>query len=234
MLSGLVRRFEEERIDMPQEVKSDELSLVNYYPSESRPPSYAPMAPTMTDGMASVSLGILNQAMTNTTGATTASKLEKAAYGSYAEAFRDDLRLRQVKKHVNDQIIPKLSIELSHLRRKKIIVGTIMLVAAIIALVTSAGTLTNDLSISMKTGDVNITIPAWFKGFSAVFGFANLGSTMIMMLCARTERMLTGQIDMIQKELMKKKSYNEAVRMSMAELSGMSLEGIIPNTGQLT
>nr|UWW10738.1 NS3 protein [Tibet orbivirus]WFJ08459.1 NS3 [Tibet orbivirus] len=231
MLAGLVKRFEEEKISIPEEMKGDEMSLVNYVPSDSRPPSYVPTAPMAVDGMAGVSLGILNQAMTNTTGATTASKMEKTAYGSYAEAFRDDIRLRQIKKHVNEQIIPRLRCELNQAKRKRMIVGTIMCVAAVVALITSVGTLAGDLNVSMKTPELNITLPVWFKSFSAIFGFANLGSTMIMMLCAKTERMLTAQIDMIKKELMKKQAYNDAVRMSTAELSGMTLEGIeIPIT----
>ncbi|AFH41528.1 NS3 [Pata virus] len=237
MLSRLIAKYEEEKTEIYEmnKTQNETLELVRYDESAARPPSYAPTAPVQIPGMPSVSLDILDKAMSNTTGTTNAQKEEKAAYASYAEAFRDNLRVRQVKRRVNEQILPRLKTELRGLKTRKTIIHITLLVAATAALLTSVSTLTGDLSITIpaigQANSTKIEMPAWFKGFSTVFGIINLASTTVMLISARQERALDAHIAMLRKEIMKKTSYNEAVHMSMTELSEVPLDGFeIPMT----
>nr|AMQ36836.1 non-structural protein 3 [Bluetongue virus] len=223
MLSGLIQRFEEEKMKH-NEQKTEELSLVRTGDRISLPPGYAPSAPAP-PAMPTVALEILDKAMSNTTGATQTQKAEKAAFASYAEAFRDDVRLRQIKRHVNDQILPKLKSDLGGMKKKRAVIHATMLVAAAIALLTSVCTLSSDMSLAFKVSETNVTIPAWFKSLNPMLGVVNLGATFLMMVCARSERGLNQQIDMVKKEIMKKQSYNDAVRMSFEEFSAVPLDG---------
>ncbi|ASW41956.1 NS3 [Bluetongue virus] len=223
MLSGLIQRFEEEKMKHSGE-KVEELSLVRAGDRTSLPPGYAPSAPAP-PAMPTVALEILDKAMSNTTGATQTQKAEKAAFASYAEAFRDDVRLRQIKRHVNEQILPKLRSDLSGMKKKRAIIHATMLVAAAIALLTSVCTLSSDMSLAFKVSETNVTIPAWFKSLNPMLGVVNLGATFLMMVCARSERGLNQQIDMVKKEIMKKQSYNDAVRMSFEEFSSVPIDG---------
>ncbi|ASW41957.1 NS3a [Bluetongue virus] len=204
--------------------KVEELSLVRAGDRTSLPPGYAPSAPAP-PAMPTVALEILDKAMSNTTGATQTQKAEKAAFASYAEAFRDDVRLRQIKRHVNEQILPKLRSDLSGMKKKRAIIHATMLVAAAIALLTSVCTLSSDMSLAFKVSETNVTIPAWFKSLNPMLGVVNLGATFLMMVCARSERGLNQQIDMVKKEIMKKQSYNDAVRMSFEEFSSVPIDG---------
>ncbi|AMM44551.1 NS3/3A [Bluetongue virus] len=223
MLSGLIQRFEEEKMKHSDQ-KIEELSLVRTGDRVSLPPGYAPSAPSP-PAMPTVALEILDKAMSNTTGATQTQKAEKAAFASYAEAFRDDVRLRQIKRHVNDQILPKLKSDLSGMKKKRAIIHATMLVAAAIALLTSVCTLSSDMSLAFKVSETNVTIPAWFKSLNPMLRVVNLGATFLMMVCARSERGLNQQIDMVKKEIMKKQSYNDAVRMSFEEFSSVPIDG---------
>nr|CAD2286116.1 NS3 [Bluetongue virus] len=223
MLSGLIQRFEEEKMKHSGE-KVEELSLVRAGDRTSLPPGYAPSAPAP-PAMPTVALEILDKAMSNTTGATQTQKAEKAAFASYAEAFRDDVRLRQIKRHVNEQILPKLKSDLSGMKKKRAIIHATMLVAAAIALLTSVCTLSSDMSLAFKVSETNVTIPAWFKSLNPMLGVVNLGATFLMMVCARSERGLNQRIDMVKKEIMKKQSYNDAVRMSFEEFSSIPIDG---------
>nr|CAN89174.1 NS3 protein [Epizootic hemorrhagic disease virus (serotype 2 / strain Ibaraki)] len=219
MLSRLVSGTET-RINMKQ---SDEMSLVPYQ-EHVRPPSYVPTAPTPTS-MPRVALDILDKAMSNQTGATMAQKVEKVAYASYAEAFRDDLRLRQIKKRVNEQVLPKMRVELTMMKRKRAMAHMILIIAAVVALITSASTLTSDLGIILKNTTATEIIQKQIKPFCAAFGIINLAATMIMMFMAKNEKVISQRIDHTRKEIMKKDAYNEAVRMSITELSEVPLDG---------
>nr|QOL11086.1 non-structural proteins-3 and -3A [Bluetongue virus 3]QOL11097.1 non-structural proteins-3 and -3A [Bluetongue virus 3] len=223
MLSGLIQRFEEEKMKHNQE-RVEELSLVRVDDTISQPPRYAPSAP-VPSSMPTVALEILDKAMSNTTGATQTQKAEKAAFASYAEAFRDDVRLRQIKRHVNEQILPKLKSDLGGLKKKRAIIHMTLLVAAVVALLTSVCTLSSDMSVAFKLNGTSAEIPQWFKSLNPMLGVVNLGATFIMMVCAKSERGLNQQIDMIKKEVMKKQSYNDAVRMSFTEFSSVPLDG---------
>nr|ABK41162.1 NS3 protein [Epizootic hemorrhagic disease virus]ABK41164.1 NS3 protein [Epizootic hemorrhagic disease virus]ABK41165.1 NS3 protein [Epizootic hemorrhagic disease virus] len=219
MLSRLVPGVET-RIEMKA---SDEVSLVPYQ-EQVRPPSYVPSAPIPT-AMPKVALDILDKAMSNQTGATMAQKVEKVAYASYAEAFRDDLRLRQIKKHVNEQVLPKMRVELTAMKRRRAMAHMILIIAAVVALITSASTLTSDLGVILKHNTTTEAIQTYIKPFCAAFGIINLAATMVMMFMAKNEKIINQQIDHTRKEIMKKDAYNEAVRMSMTEFSGIPLDG---------
>nr|ACI02115.1 NS3 [Epizootic hemorrhagic disease virus]CAN89156.1 NS3 protein [Epizootic hemorrhagic disease virus (serotype 8 / strain CPR 3961A)] len=219
MLSRLVPGVET-RIEMKA---SDEVSLVPYH-EQTRPPSYVPSAP-IPASMPKVALDILDKAMSNQTGATMAQKVEKVAYASYAEAFRDDLRLRQIKKRVNEQVLPKMRVELSAMKRRRAIAHMTLVIAAVIALITSASTLTSDLGILLKHNTTVEAIQNYVKPFCAAFGIINLGATMVMMFMAKNEKIIGQQIDHTRKEIMKKDAYNEAVRMSISEFSEVPLDG---------
>nr|AMQ36826.1 non-structural protein 3 [Bluetongue virus] len=229
MLSGLIQRFEEEKMKHVEQ-KTEELSLVRAGDRLSLPPGYAPSAPAP-PAMPNVALEILDKAMSNTTGATQTQKTEKAAYASYAEAFRDDVRLRQIKRHVNEQILPKLKSDLGGMKKKRTIIHITMLVAAAVALLTSVCTLSSDMSLAFRVNGTSVEVPAWFKSLNPMLGVVNLGATFLMMVCARSERGLNQQIDMVRKEIMKKQSYNDAVKMSFEEFSSVPIDGFeIPLT----
>nr|AIT55712.1 NS3 [Wallal virus] len=237
MLSELAARFESEKVrysateqqlitkeeEEPIYEKMDK-AVVPY----SRPPSYVPTAPSGVSGK-DVSLDILNNAMSNTTGATNAMKMEKTAYSSYAEAMRDSVPVQNVKTSVNALIIPRLRNELSGLKRKRTLVHIALIVTAAVTMITSFSSLVKDFQVSIPSGTesgnstVTVQVPKWFASFSAVFNTVNLVATGLMISFARMEKMLDGQIGMIKKEIMKKESYNEAVRKSVTAIDMTSL-----------
>ncbi|AFH41508.1 NS3 [Tilligerry virus] len=226
MLSELAARFEaekkscqiqeEEIIDMSS---MEESALVRY----SSPPNYVPIYPSApsVQPASELSLSILNNAMTNNTGATNAQKEEKCAYGAMAEAFRDSTTVQHIKLRVNTNILPRLQHELTGKKRKRFLVHSAMLGSAAVAALTSVSSLVKDINIVIpsKTNGTNtpLEIPSWFASFSTVFNLINLVATGAMMACARIERSLDCSIAMLRKEIMKKQSYNDAVRMSVQD-----------------
>nr|ACX69799.1 NS3 protein [Bluetongue virus] len=222
MLSGLIQRFEEEKMKHNQE-RVEELSLVRVDDAISQPPRYAPSAP-MPSSMPTVALEILDKAMSiqrvlrNT-------KSGEGCIRIVRRSVRDDVRLRQIKRHVNEQILPKLKSDLGGLKKKRAIIHMTLLIAAVVALLTSVCTLSSDMSVAFKLNGTSAEIPQWFKSLNPMLGVVNLGATFLMMVCAKSERSLNQQIDMIKKEVMKKQSYNDAVRMSFTEFSSVPLDG---------
>ncbi|AGY34651.1 non-structural protein NS3 [Changuinola virus] len=224
MLSELAARFEAGKQRELEEVNMlNETAVVPY----TRPPSYAPTAPT-TFAPAHLSLNILNNAMSNGTAKTNALKEEKVAFGSYAEAFRDEPAVQQIKSHVNEQIIPKLKRELAGYKKKRWLVHLTMLIAAGVALFTSLGTLVKDVQIRIpgnnSTAGANeyIHLPTWYTSLGAIFGIVNLGATGLMISCARIEKSYDESIAFLKKELMKKRSYNDAIRMSIKDMGSLT------------
>ncbi|AFH41518.1 NS3 [Eubenangee virus] len=231
MLSELAARFEaekqhsyhvdEEKIEMES---GEDRSLVKYV----TPPSYVPIYPTApaVQPAGELSLNILNNAMTNSTGATNALKEEKTAYGAYAEALRDNPAVQNIKMRVYSNTIPRLENELRGKKRKRMLVHTAMLASAGVAAVTSVSSLIKDINVVLPASGKNettaVTIPSWFASFSTVFNLVNLLATGAMMGCARAERGLDSQIAMLRKEITKKKSYNDAVRMSVRDDSDVA------------
>nr|AGZ91997.1 non structural protein NS3 [Changuinola virus] len=223
MLSELAARFEASKQKEIDELEMlNETAVVPY-----SPPSYAPSAP-MYNPPNNISLSILNNAMSNGTAKTNALKEEKVAFGAFAEAFRDDPAVQQIKSHVNDQVIPKLKRELAGLKRKRWLVHLVMLIAAAIAMFTSIGSLIKDLQIkipgnnSTTTTQNEIHLPTWYTSLGAVFGIINLGATGVMITCARIEKNLDDSIAFLKKELMKKRSYNDAIRMSVKDFGSLT------------
>nr|AVV63151.1 NS3 [Changuinola virus] len=223
MLSELAARFEAGKQKEIEEIEMlNETAVVPY-----NPPSYAPSAPQYA-GTSHLSLDILNNAMNNGTAKTNALKEEKVAFGAYAEAFRDEPAVQQIKSHVNEQVIPKLKRELAGTKRKRWIVHLIMLGAAAVAMFTSVGSLIKDLQIKIPgtngttTSGDEIHLPAWYTSLGAFFGILNLGATGVMITCARIEKGLDGTIAFLKKELMKKRSYNDAIRMSVKDFGSLT------------
>nr|AGZ91994.1 non structural protein NS3 [Changuinola virus] len=223
MLSELAARFEASKQKEIEELEMlNENAVVPY-----NPPSYAPSAPTYSQP-SHLSLNILNNAMNNGTAKTNALKEEKVAFGAFAEAFRDEPAVQQIKSHVNEQVMPKLKRELAGLKRKRWLVHLAMLIAAAIAMFTSIGSLIKDLRLTIpgtnETVGTNkeIPLPAWYTSLSAVFGIVNLGATGIMITCARLEKALDSSISFLKKELMKKRSYNDAIRMSVKDFGSLT------------
>nr|AFX73375.1 NS3 [Changuinola virus] len=224
MLSDLAARFEAgKRRDTDELEMLNESAVLPY----TRPPSYVPTAPVMTVP-GHMSLNILNNAMSNGTAKTNALKEEKVAYGSFAEAFRDDPATQQIKSHVNDQIIPKLKRELAGIKKKRWVIHIMMLIAAAVAMLTSLGTLIKDVQIripgtnSTQSAGNYIQLPAWYTSLGAIFGIVNLGATGVMVTCARIEKSCDETIAFLKKELMKKRSYNEAIRMSIKDMGSLT------------
>nr|AGZ91995.1 non structural protein NS3 [Changuinola virus] len=223
MLSELAARFEASKQKEIEEIEMlNENAVVPY-----SPPSYVPSAPPY-NAPNHLSLNILNNAMNNGTAKTNALKEEKVAFGAYAEAFRDDPAVQQIKSHVNEQVIPKLKRELAGIKRKRWIVHLVMLIAAAIAMFTSIGSLIKDLQIkipgnnSTSTQNNEIRLPAWYTSLGAVFGIINLGATGVMITCARMEKAFDESIAFLKKELMKKRSYNDAIRMSIKDFGSLT------------
>nr|AGZ92004.1 non structural protein NS3 [Changuinola virus] len=222
MLSELAARFEASKQKEIEEIEMlNENAVVPY-----NPPSYVPSAPTYSPPN-HLSLNILNNAMNNGTAKTNALKEEKTAFGAYAEAFRDDPAIQQIKSHVNQQIIPKLKRELAGLKRKRWLVHLVMLIAAAIAMFTSLGSLIKDLQIKIPgtnttTSGEEIKLPMWYTSLGAVFGIVNLGATGVMITCARVEKNFDDSIAFLKKELMKKRSYNDAIRMSIKDFGSLT------------
>nr|AQX34680.1 NS3 [Changuinola virus] len=225
MLSELAARFEagkQKEIEIEEVNMLNDTAVVQY-----NPPSYAPSAPQY-NVPTHLSLNILNNAMNNGTAKTNALKEEKVAFGAYAEAFRDEPAVQQIKSHVNEQVIPKLKRELAGIKRKRWLVHLVMLCAAIIAMFTSVGSLIKDLQIKIpgvngnSTTNGEIHLPAWYTSLGAVFGIVNLGATGVMITCARIEKNLDESIAFLKKELMKKRSYNDAIRMSIKDFGSLT------------
>nr|AGZ91996.1 non structural protein NS3 [Changuinola virus] len=223
MLSELAARFEASKQKEIEELEMlNETAVVPY-----NPPSYAPSAPVYS-APNHLSLNILNNAMNNGTAKTNALKEEKVAFGAYAEAYRDDPAVQQIKSRVNDQIIPKLKHELAGLKRKRWLVHLVMLIAAAIAMFTSIGSLIKDLQIKIpgtngtSTTNGEIHLPTWYTSLGAVFGIINLGATGLMITCARIEKNLDDSIGFLKKELMKKRSYNDAIRLSIKDFGSLT------------
>nr|AQX34690.1 NS3 [Changuinola virus] len=225
MLSELAARFEagkQKEIEIEEVKMLNENAIVPY-----NPPSYAPSAPQY-NAPSHLSLNILNNAMSNGTAKTNALKEEKVAFGAYAEAFRDEPAVQQIKSHVNEQVIPKLKRELAGIKRKRWFVHIVMLCAAAVAMFTSIGSLIKDLQIKIPgtngttTNDNQITLPVWYTSLGAVFGIVNLGATGVMITCARIEKNLDDTIAFLKKELMKKRSYNDAIRMSVKDFGSLT------------
>nr|AGZ92005.1 non structural protein NS3 [Changuinola virus] len=223
MLSELAARFEAGKQKEIEELEMlNENAVVPY-----NPPSYAPSAPMFSPAN-HLSLNILNNAMNNGTAKTNALKEEKVAFGAYAEAYRDDPAVQQIKSRVNEQVIPKLKRELAGLKRKRWLVHLVMLIAAAVAMFTSVGSLIKDLQFKIPGNNNTMTtaqeirLPTWYTSLSAVFSIINLGATGLMITCARIEKNLDDSIGFLKKELMKKRSYNDAIRLSVKDFGSLT------------
>nr|QBL15298.1 NS3a [Japanaut virus] len=189
------------------------------FPSAPRPPSYADY--TVVSPGVGASLNILNNAMSNTTGASNAMKEEKTAFGAAAEAMRDDEVIRDVKVCVAKKILPRLYTECTGLRRKRCLTQGALTFVAIIACASSMITFAVDMNLDdvvlgTNTNETSsMKLPSWFKGITGFMGVVNMCSTGMMLALGRYERVLSEKIAMLRKEITKKESYMDAVSMGL-------------------
>ncbi|AIT55722.1 NS3 [Warrego virus] len=221
MLSTLVSRCAEEKeesrrlskqfieVDLTDTMEADDMNK-----TPSAPPVYTP--PNAPPNPATVSLNILTNAMSSTTGATNAQKEEKAAYASYAEAMKDDINIKIIKSRVNEQIIPRLEHELQSMQRRKKILYAVMLISAILALFTSGVTIIKDLKITLPNSGnaTHIEMPAWVRDLSVFIGMLNFASMGVALGCAKMMDGMVRSIDQVRKEISKKKAYIDATRIA--------------------
>nr|AGX86090.1 NS3 [Warrego virus] len=221
MLSELASRCAEEKEESRRlskqfvEVELGDMSEADdMNKTPSAPPVYTP--PTVPPNPATVSLNILTNAMSSTTGATNAQKEEKAAYASYAEAMKDDINIKIIKSRVNEQVIPRLEHELHCMQRRKKILYAVMLISAILALFTSGITITKDMLITLThaTHTTHIEMPTWVRDLSVFIGMLNFASMGVALGCAKMMDGLVRSIDQVRKEISKKKAYNDATRIA--------------------
>nr|BAV16926.1 NS3 [Muko virus] len=88
------------------------LAALEMKQSPTAPPAYAATP------MANVALGVLQNAITSTTGANENAKNEKAAYGAAVEVLKDDETTRMLKTHVNSAALEETRRTLGKLKRK--------------------------------------------------------------------------------------------------------------------
>nr|AYM94260.1 nonstructural protein 3 [Kemerovo virus] len=88
------------------------LAALEMKQSPTAPPAYAATP------MANVALGVLQNAITSTTGANETARNEKAAYGAAVEALKDDETTRMLKAHVNETSLREAERTLAKLKRK--------------------------------------------------------------------------------------------------------------------
>ncbi|AFX73386.1 NS3 [Lebombo virus] len=182
----------------------EERALVPYNP---RPPSYAPTAPRESVAMETISLGVLNQAMSNTTGANNPLKEEKAAFGAYAEAFRDPVPIREIKRRVGVRTVHKLEGVRRNVRRRALFVRTLLFVSGVIALSTS---IVNTLSTFVPGLKLEEIGSDWLQTLIQVI---NLMGTAAIMSLSKYLNSLDQEISLLNRDIVKKKSYIDASNM---------------------
>ncbi|ALL99340.1 non-structural protein 3 [African horse sickness virus 5] len=188
------------------------------------PPPYnfasAPTFSQRTSQMESVSLGILNQAMSSTTGASGALKDEKAAFGAMAEALRDPEPIRQIKKQVGIRTLKNLKMELATMRRKKSALKIMIFISGCVTLATSmVGGLSivdDDILDDYKEND-------WLM--KTIHGL-NLLCTTVLLAAGKISDKIQEEISRTKRDIAKRESYVSAASMSWNGDTEMLLQGI--------
>ncbi|ARA68489.1 non-structural protein 3 [African horse sickness virus 1] len=187
----------------------NERSIVPYIP-----PAYHPTAPALAvsaSQMETMSLGILNQAMSSSAGASGALKDEKAAFGAVAEALRDPEPIRKIKRQVGIQTLKTLKVELSGMRRKKLILKIIMFICANVTMATS-------LVGGMSIVDEDIAKHLAFDGkedwVSKTVHGLNLLCTTMLLAANKISEKVREEIARTKRDIAKRQSYVSAATMS--------------------
>nr|AGZ62526.1 NS3 [Heramatsu virus] len=169
---------------------------------------YAPMSPpvytkTLT-GAKEISLGVLDRAMTTTTGADSVLKDEKAAYGAFAEALRDATPIREIKRRVGARVIPRLEGQLRAYQRRYRAAKAVLFVLGCTALASSMMGLAGETE-TFKTYKEYLHAP--------VVGTINLLTTSAVVGLNGIVGKMKANIERVRRDLMKRKSYQDASRM---------------------
>nr|QCU80212.1 NS3 [Palyam virus] len=180
-----------------------EMSVVPYHP-----PAYptAPMGSNNEKDFSSISLGVLNNAMSDTTAATQAEREEKVAYASFAEALRDSACVREIKKRVSSRTIIALEKEYSHQKKIYDFIRLILFIMSVIAVVTSS------LSAAIVViPETKILKEDWI---SILIHVGNLFATGVYVGMNKYAEKLDSFLKRTRKEIVKKRSYIEAANVT--------------------
>ncbi|AFX73397.1 NS3 [Orungo virus] len=200
--------------------------LLNIHTEMRGPPSYEPSglaqatAPTMRFGdredeegllrARELSLNVLTNAMTNTTGANEAIKNEKAMFGAYADALRDTPEIRVVKRRINERTLEKLHKMRRSLHGRRMFVRMLLAINVGLALLTSAVNVVRQ-SLDDFGKERWIVGGVWWLGEVVVT--INFGTTVATLVLMRIHGALNAQLQTIKRDIYKKSSYNEAAAM---------------------
>ncbi|ALL99298.1 non-structural protein 3 [African horse sickness virus 3] len=182
-------------------------AIVPYVP----PPYTYANAPTLggqAGEMESMSLGILNQAMSSTTGASGALKDEKAAFGAMAEALRDPEPIRQIKKTVGLRTLKHLKIELASMRRRYAILRVVIFMSGCVTMATS---MVGGLTIIDTEIYKDLNGDGWLS--KTVHGL-NLLCTTMLLAAGKISDKIQEEISRTKRDIAKRESYVSAASMS--------------------
>ncbi|ALL99296.1 non-structural protein 3 [African horse sickness virus 3] len=176
------------------------------------PPPYtyanAPTPGGQAGEMESMSLGILNQAMSSTTGASGALKDEKAAFGAMAEALRDPEPIRQIKKTVGLRTLKHLKIELASMRRRYAILRVVIFMSGCVTMATS---MVGGLTIIDTEIYRDLNSDGWLS--KTVHGL-NLLCTTMLLAAGKISDKIQEEISRTKRDIAKRESYVSAASMS--------------------
>nr|QBL15286.1 NS3a [Ife virus] len=161
------------------------------------PPKYVGEAMKMSD----LSLGILDKAMVNTTGADAIIKDEKASYASFAEALRDSAAMREVKRRVNGRIVPRLEEQLRGLKRRLVLVQSVLVGITVVAIVSSV------LNLMGEVKELEDVLHIFRH---PICGTLNLLSTSMVVVLNNVCKKMDEEIGRVRRDLVKRKSYIDA------------------------
>ncbi|UYE91505.1 NS3 protein [Mono Lake orbivirus] len=173
-----------------------------------------PTAPRPTAGpMPEMALGVLQNALTSSTGANETAKNEKAAYGAAAEAMRDDPQTRQLKAHVNMTAMVEIQARYARVKRKKCLCKWIQAVTSALILVISIA-----MSISGAAGWVEANV---VKNGVPVYMIIS-GLTTLAMVSGRMHAHARSTARNLRRDLIKKRSYVELAAAMGTPVPGTS------------
>nr|ATW68840.1 NS3 protein [Baku virus] len=174
-----------------------------------------PSAPRPLSGpMPEMALGVLQNALTSTTGANETAKNEKAAYGAAAEVMRDDPATRQLKAHVNLTAVLELEERYKRVRRKK---------CACKWLQAASSTLILLISIAMSIASASLWIESTLVKKGVPVYMIISGLTTVAMVTGRMHAHARTAARTIKRDLVKKRSY-----VQLAVAMGTPLPGTAP------
>ncbi|AKP24096.1 NS3a protein [Chenuda virus] len=180
--------------------------------TEMRP--LVPSAPRPLPGaMPEMALGVLQNALTSSTGANETAKNEKAAYGAASEVMRDDPATRQLKVHVSVTAIAELEERYKRVRRKKCACKWLQAISSALVLTTS-------IAMSIVTASTWVENTLVKNGVPVYMIISGL--TTVAMVAGRMHAHARTATRTIKRDLVKKKSY-----VQLAVAMGTPLPGTV-------